>query len=287
MDEAGTGVPMSGQLQVNRGVERAGRAAIATQGVLYAVVGLLAAKVAGGDRDADPSQRGALRTVAQQPYGKVLLVVLAVGLAAYAGWRAVLAVRGDLGGDEDGASLAKRAANAGRAVLYASLTVAAIRLLTEGPAAAGGGDRGGGDGAQRSTSTLLSMTGGPVIVVVVGLAVIGTGAWNGWRAVDRSFLDSLDCSRLDDRQQRAVGVLGSVGYAARGVAFALVGWFLVTAGLQHDASEARGLDGALVELVRQAYGPPILVVLALGLLLFGAFRIVDAALRRPTEITHA
>ena len=97
MDEAGTGVPMSGQLQVNRGVERAGRAAIATQGVLYVVVGLLAAKVAGGDRDADPSQRGALRTVAQQPYGKVLLVVLAVGLAAYAGWRAVLAVRGDLG----------------------------------------------------------------------------------------------------------------------------------------------------------------------------------------------
>ena len=112
-------------------------------------------------------------------------------------------------------------------------------------------------------------------------------AANSTKAMKGTLKGPLAILIEDDRQQRAVGVLGSVGYAARGVAFALVGWFLVTAGLQHDASEARGLDGALVELVRQAYGPPILVVLALGLLLFGAFRIVDAALRRPTEITHA
>lgn len=277
---------MRAEVQVNRGVERTGRVAIATQGVLYVVVGLLAAKVAGGDRDADPSQRGALRTVAHQPYGRVLLLVLAVGLFAYAAWRAVLAVRGDLGGDEDGASVAKRAANAGRAVIYASLTVAAVRLLTKGEDSGGGG-AGGGDGTKESTSTVLSMTGGPAIVVAVGLAIIGAGAWNVWRAVDRSFLDSLDCSRLDERHRRVVEVLGTAGYAARGVAFGLVGWFLVTAGLQHDPTEARGLDGALVELVRQAYGPPLLALLALGLVLFGAFRIVDATLRKPSEITHA
>ena len=71
------------------------------------------------------------------------------------------------------------------------------------------------------------------------------------------------------------------------MAFALVGWFLVTAGLQHDPNETRGLDDALRELVGQAYGPPMLAVLALGLVLFGAFRIVDAVLRKPHEITHA
>lgn len=261
-------------------MERMGRVAIATQGVLYVVVGLLAAKVAGGDRNADASQRGALRAVAHQPYGRALLLVLTVGLASYAAWRAVLAVRGDLGGDEDGASLAKRAGNAGRAAIYAGLTVAAVRLLRAEP------DR-GGDGAKRSTSTVLSMTGGPALVVAVGLAVIGTGAWNLWRAVQRSFLDSLDCSRLDERHRRTVEVLGVAGYAARGVAFALVGWFLVTAGLQHDPNEARGLDDALRELVQQAYGPPMLAVLALGLVLFGAFRVVDAVLRKPAEITHA
>ena len=127
----------------------------------------------------------------------------------------------------------------------------------------------------------------PPPTVAPAPTVIGTGAWNLWRAVQRSFLDSLDCSRLDERHRRTVEVLGVAGYAARGVAFALVGWFLVTAGLQHDPNEARGLDDALRELVQQAYGPPMLAVLALGLVLFGAFRVVDAVLRKPAEITHA
>lgn len=261
-------------------MERMGRVAIATQGVLYVVVGLLAAKVAGGDRGSDPSQRGALRSVAQQPYGRVLLLALAVGLVSYAVWRAVLAIRGDLGGDEDGASLAKRAGNAGRAVIYLSLTVAAVRLLRKQPEE-------GGDGAQESTSTVLSLPAGKAIVVLAGLAVIGAGGWNIWRAVQRSFLDSLDTGRVDEQRRHTVELLGVAGYAARGAAFALVGWFLVTAGLQHDPSEARGLDGALLELVRQAYGPPLLALLALGLVLFGAFRVVDAVIRKPHEITHA
>lgn len=264
-------------------MERMGRMAIATQGVLYVVVGLLAAQVAGGDRQADPSQRGALRTVAQQPFGLVLVLVLAVGLVSYAVWRALLAIRGDTG-DEDGASLAKRAGNAGRAVIYASLTLAAVRLLRSQPDSGGSG---GEDGAQQSTSTVLSLPAGRAIVVVAGLAVIGAGGWNIWRGVQRSFLDSLDTGRVDADRRHAVELLGVAGYAARGVAFALVGWFLVTAGLQHDASETRGLDGALLELVRQTYGPFLLAVLALGLVLFGAFRVVDAVIRKPHEITHA
>jgi hypothetical protein len=209
----------------------------------------------------------------------VLVLVLAVGLVSYAAWRAVLAIRGDTG-DEDGASLAKRAGNAGRAMIYASLTLAAVRLLREQPEE-------GGDGAERSTSTVLSLPAGRAIVVLAGLAVIGAGGWNIWRAVHRSFLDSLDTSRLDEQRRRTVELLGTAGFAARGVAFALVGWFLVTAGLQHDASEVRGLDGALQELVRQTHGPPLLALLALGLVLFGAFRVVDAVIRKPQEITHA
>lgn len=253
--------------------------AIATQGVLYVVVGLLAAQVAGGDRQADPSQRGALRTVAEQPFGLGLVLALAVGLVSYAVWRALLAIRGDTG-DEDGASLAKRAGNAGRSVIYLGLTVAAVRLLRKQPEE-------GGDGAERSTSTVLSLPAGKAIVVLAGLAVIGAGGWNIWRAVQRSFLDSLDTGRVAAERRHTVELLGVAGYAARGVAFALVGWFLVTAGLQHDPSETRGLDGALVELVRQTHGPPLLALLALGLVLFGVFRLVDAVIRKPHEITHA
>lgn len=275
---------------VEQGIERMGRVAIATQGVLYVVVGLLASRVAAGDRSAQPSQRGALATVAHQPFGRGLLVVLALGLAAYAIWRAVLAVRG-APGDDDSKSVARRAANAGRAVLYLSLTAAALRLLTRpepGGAGSGGQSSGGsGDKAEQSTSTVLSWPAGPLLVILAGLAVIGTGVWNGHRAITRSFVDSLDLSRFDARHRRAVEWAGSIGYLARGLSFGLVGWFLVDAGLQHDPSETRGLDEALKELANTSYGPFLLSLLAIGLVVFGMFRVLDASVRRPNELTRA
>ncbi len=278
---AGASAPSTDQV-----VERLGRVAIATQGVVYGIVGLLAVQVAQGDdqSEAEASQRGAIESVARQPFGKGLLIVLAVGLAAHGAWRLSLAIRGERGDDEDGKSVALRVANAARTVLYAGLTLAAVRALTSGGSTGGSG---GSSSEQRSTATVLEWPGGRWIVIAAGLGVIGAGLWNGKRAVTRSFADSLDLSRLPERRRRLVRGLGVAGYLARGVVFALVGWFLVTAGLQHDPEETKGLDGALRELVATGYGPILLLVLALGMVAFGAYRFVDAFLRKASEITHA
>lgn len=265
-------------------VERLGRVAIATQGVLYAVVGLLAVQVSHGDSDAKPSQRGAIESVARQPFGRVLLVLLVAGLVAHAAWRTVLAVRGD-GGEEDGKSAAKRVANAARAVLYASFTVVAVRILMS--SGGSGGSGGGGASEKKSTATVLSWPGGTWLVAAAGLAVVAAGLWNAKRAVTRSFLESLDLSSLDEGPRRTVEILGIAGYLARFVAFSLVGWFLLTAGRQNDAGETRGLDQALRELAQKSHGPLLLFVLAIGMVLFGAYRVLDGILRRRSEITLA
>lgn len=278
---------------INDQVVRIGRVAIGTQGVLYGVVGLLAAQVAAGDRGTDASQRGALESVGRQPFGRALLVVSILGLAAHATWRLVLAVRGEPGDDEDSKSVAKRAANAGRVLLYVALTVVAVGLLTASERSSGSGEQvgsGGGSGGsseQELTARILAWPGGPWIVAGVGLAVIAAGVWNAKRGVTRSFIEALDLSSLDEPKRRIVESLGTAGYLARAVVFALVGWFLVTAGRQSDAQETRGLDAALHELADTSHGPVLLLVLAAGMVLFGIYRIADAALRRPSEITHA
>ncbi len=117
---------------------RAGRVALVTQGGLYLVVGLLALGVARGDRGDRPSQAGALESLARQPLGGLLLVVAALGLALHVGWRLWLAAVGEPGSDDDAGSLAKRAANVGRAAIYASFLLAAVRLLTKGTSGSDG-----------------------------------------------------------------------------------------------------------------------------------------------------
>ena len=280
---------------INEQVVRIGRVAIGTQGLLYGVVGLLAVQVARGDRGTEASQSGALASVVRQPFGRVLLVVLVIGLVAHATWRLILGVRGEPGDDEDSKSVAKRAANGGRVLLYVALIAGALGLLTSSSGSSGSGEQGaaggsggsGGSSEQELTARVLSWPGGKWIVVAVGLAVIAAGVWNAKRGVTRSFLEALDLSSLDESKRRTVEILGTAGYLARGVVFALIGWFLVTAGRQGDAEETRGLDAVLQELADTSHGPILLLVLAVGMVLFGIYRIADAVVRRPSEITHA
>jgi Domain of Unknown Function (DUF1206) len=95
-------------------VERLGRAGLVAKGALYAVVGILAVNVALGAREESPDKTGALRTIAEQPFGKVLLVLLAAGLAGYALWRLAQAILDRDNEGEGPSGLAKRAAALGR-----------------------------------------------------------------------------------------------------------------------------------------------------------------------------
>lgn len=269
---------------VTQGAELAGRIALATQGALYVVVGLLAGRVAMGDRGADPNQRGALESLARQPFGQVLLVVAMIGLAAYAGWRLWLAWAGEPGAGDDAKSAAKRAANVGRAAIYLSILGAAFRLLTKTDGGDSGEER---DAAEQSTDTILSLPGGPWLVVLGGLVFVGVGLWNVRKAVTQSFSDDLDMGRIDLARRPTVCRFGTVGYLARGASFALIGWFLFNAGRQHDASEGRGLDDALQELATAPLGTWLLGAVAVGLVAFGAFRVFDGLLRRPDALTHS
>ena len=124
-------------------------------------------------------------------------------------------------------------------------------------------------------------------MVIAGLAIIGAGVWNVIKGVGRKFEDDLSLASLDESKRKAVVTSGTVGYAARGVAFGLVGVFLVRAGLTHDPDKTKGLDGALREVAEAAYGPWLLGLLAAGLILFGLYRMLDGRYRKPSELTHS
>lgn len=260
-------------------VERLGRAGLVAKGVLYATIAILALQVAfpGGSGGETTGQEGAIQSLAGQPFGKVILAVLAVGLAGYAIWRLTQALVGSA--KEDGAKEAVlRASWVIRGLIYASFAVLTVRILI------GSGGGGGQGGEQELTARLLGLPLGVALVVLVGLIVIATGLYQGYKGVTRKFREDFDTGRMSRAEDQAVTRLGTLGLLARAVVFVLIGVFFIRAALAFDPAQARGLDGALAQLAGSPAGPWLLGLVALGLLAYAALCFAQARYARIRQL---
>jgi Domain of Unknown Function (DUF1206) len=255
-------------------VERLGRAGLVAKGVLYAVIGILAIKVALGARGADPDKEGALATIATQPFGKLLLGILAVGLAGYAAWRLAQGLLDRDGQGEGAKGLAKRLGNIGKGALYAVLCVLATMKLLGAE-----GEGGGGSQEDRTTADVLGLPLGRYVVFAAAAGFVAAALFNGYRAVTCNFRKKLETQRMSEAEEAAATGVGGLGHLARFVVFGLIGAFLAKAAWEFDPQEAAGLDTALYEVARQPYGGFLLGSLAVGLLAYALYCFVQARYR--------
>jgi hypothetical protein len=239
-------------------VEVLARAGLAAKGVLYAVLGLLALAVARGQSAQDADQEGALRAVAAQPFGGVLVAAMALGLLGYALWRLAQAVWPRFAKSD---ARWRRVVNAARSVLYLGLAGLALTVLL--------GVRTTPEAEMHVTAVVLSWPVGVPLVVLVGAAIIGIGLYQGYQVISGGLREQL----IGDRQPSRAWLvpLGAVGFLARLAAFALSGGFIVSAALAFDPDRSRGLDGALQEVASTTAGRIAIAVLAVGLLAYGVF----------------
>lgn len=261
-------------------LEIAGRAGLSARGVIYCVAAALAVQIALG-RGGRADRQGALKTVADEPLGHLLLVILAIGFAAYALWRfaKALAGAGEGKGQETGArGVMKRLADVGRGLIYVGLLYTTIRLLATG-APGGGSD----EEAKTWSARLMAHSGGEWLVAAAGAVAVVTGIVLVVRAFGQKFEDHLDEKQMTGWQRAWFPRLGTGGYAARGVVAALIGAFVIQAAVSFDPNKAVGVDGAVKRLVGEPYGPYLLVLVALGLLAFGLFSFVEARWRKVLD----
>ena len=74
--------------------------------------------------------------------------------------------------------------------------------------------------------------------------------------------------------------LARLGLAARGIAFAIISWFLTRAAITYRSSEAGGLGDALQVMAEQPWGRWLLALMAAGLIAYGFFALIEARFRR-------
>jgi Domain of Unknown Function (DUF1206) len=246
------------------------RAGLVARGINYGIIGLLAIKLAVGDGGKATNQQGALRTVAAQPLGKVLLVLLALGLFGYAAWRLIRAAIGH--GPEASDDTKDRIAGAVSGVVYFALFVTAVQILV-----GSGGSSGHPD---KATGGVLGWPGGPWLVGIAGLVMIGVGLDQGRRGITKEFCEESKTEQMSEKMRKVFNAVGLVGHLARMVVFALIGFFLIRAAIDFDPDKAVGLDGALAKLGNASYGPLLLGIVAVGLLAFAAFSVLDSRYRK-------
>ncbi|MGB3405643.1 MAG: DUF1206 domain-containing protein [Microcoleaceae cyanobacterium] len=256
-------------------IERLARFGYATKGFVYGVIGVLAVVAAFSTGGKTTGSEGALQTLAAQPLGQILLLLIGVGLIGYIIWRIVQAVNDPDNKGSDFKGIFQRLGYVTSGLVYTGLAWTAFKL-----ALGAGSSSGGGNTKQDITAQILSQPFGRWMIGTMGAFIIGLGCYRLYKAYHTKFRKRLDLQELNLTQEKIIVNICRIGIAARGIVFILIGFFLIQAARQFDADEVRGLDGVLQTLAQQPFGKILLALVALGLIAYGIYMGVQARYRQ-------
>lgn len=232
-------------------VESVGQAA---NGVVHVLIGGIALGIAfgaGGPAD----QSGAMRALDGTVLGGIALWVVSIALMALALHAFVTAVAASRRSRRDAVRAAGR--GIGHAVVGATALVFAA-----------GGEVDGEQTAESLSATVMAGPAGLWVIGAVGVVIVGVGAAFVLRGARRRFFEDVDPPA---RYRHLVEALGAPGFIAKGVAIGIVGALFVVAALQHEPEQTGGLDGALQSLTTVPGGVVALVLIAVGLIVYGGY----------------
>jgi hypothetical protein len=247
-----------------------------TKGFLYIVIGLLAILVAVGSRDGKlAAPAGALASISQAPFGKILLIIFIVGAIGHGIWNILrgLADVDNAGGGFRG--IIKRIVAVCIGIFYLILALSAWNIIVTAEVLY--------DDAtipKTLTAILLALPFGVGFVALIGLITIGIGIHECYQGISGKYKENYRIYKIEHKHRRIITGLGVFSFTARALIFILIGYFFVSAAVNFNADQAIGLDGALLALAQSYYGKSVLFVTAAGLVCHGVLSLYEAHYRR-------
>ncbi|WP_349410023.1 DUF1206 domain-containing protein [Pseudalkalibacillus sp. SCS-8] len=243
-----------------------GRFGYFAKGSVYILIGLLSMMAAAGVGGKTADSSGAFSSVASKPFGEVLLWIVAVGLVGYVCWRMIQTFWDP---ENKGTSMKGIFTRLGyfiSGVVYGGLALKASKIAMH--AGSSGGSK------QTWTAKLMSQPFGVWIIGILGASIISFGLKQMVNGYKEKFAKKFKTSEMSSKELRIGKKIGKLGLIARGITFAIIGYFLIQTALTADSNKVVGLDGALAKIAQQPFGQIMLGAVAIGLFLYGVFQLL-------------
>ena len=248
------------------------RTGFVAKGVVYGIIGILTFKAAFDMGGQKAGQLQVLEFLQKQTFGNILLILMALGLACYAAWRFVQAIKDPEHIGDDKKGTAKRIAFFCSGLLYLGLGVLA--------ALKGFGSGSGSSGSAQKSSFLASET-GLWIIGIVGAGIIIAGFFQFVKAYKNDYYKKFGLASLDEEKKReSIKKTAKFGLSARGVILLIIGFFAVKAAVNSNPSNIKTTQEAFAFIQESAYGPWLMALVAAGLVAYAIYMFLMAKYRR-------
>jgi hypothetical protein len=245
--------------------EKIFRLGLVTKGIVYLLVGALfiTASRAGGTQST-------LQFIADQPFGQILLALVGLGLLGYSAFRWYSAIEDPANEGDGKEGISKRVGYAASGSVYALLAVSAFSIIL--------GRSGGGDKKTDMASQVMAMDYGYFLIAILGVILIGVGVYHLYKSWNEKYKEKVQTASMSRKTQKIYDLAAKSGLAARGVVFAILGYFLIKAAASQQAGKVGGLEEAF-QFLQQSGFPWAASLIALGLAAYGVYMFVMARYR--------
>lgn len=243
----------------------------ASKGVVYCLTGILAILAAFGSEPTSSTGRtNVLNKIIDQPFGVILLGIVALGMVGYVLWRSIEAIKDPHDHGNDIKGILTRTGYAFSAFIYLSLSFYAFRAIFFGIVKSSNGE------SQRNLiEKILDLPAGQWIVGTIALIIFIRGMQQIYKGISGKYKKNLKEYQINSDYRNLVVRAGAVGCVARGTVWGLISLLFLRAALNQNANEVGGTDNAL-GFVATDFGSEILGVIAIGLICYGIFKILQA-----------
>lgn len=260
---------------MDNNIKKLARTGFVAKGVVYGIIGILTFKAAFDMGGQKAGQMQVLEFLEKQTFGNILLILMALGLACYAAWRFIQAVKDPENIGDDTKGKAKRAAFFCSGLLYLGIGVlAALKAF-----GSGGGSSGSSSESAQNSSFLASET-GLILIGIVGAGIIIAGIFQFVKAYKNDYQKKFNLSSLDDQKKReSIEKTAKFGLSARGVILIIIGYFAIKAYMDNDPSDIKTTSEAFSFIQEASYGAWLMGLVAAGLVAYAIYMFLMAKYR--------